>query len=193
MSKYGLNTKNYHERQKDAPEFLQVHNRLASRIVYFLRFFSCGVYVANESEQQEKKFDFKTKMKDETVWTAWDVKVALNLPKQFSGPLTELNCIFHLLTWQGLERLNDHNHIFWLLAQTRENIAEAEYDEVAKRIAKRVIAGDVLENIHYCPRGANKEDHDRHRDVADKTRILQRALLETNRPLASNNKDGLRS
>jgi len=185
MSKYGLNKKTYHERKESNPEFVQVHNRLASRIVHFLRFFECGVYVANEAEQREKKFDFKTKMEGETSWTAWDVKVALKLPKQFSGPLTELNCVLNLLMWQGLGRFNNNNHIFWLLVQTRKNIAETEYDEAAKRIAKQIISGKTLKNLRYCLRGANQKDRDLHPECVNEPKIMRQAILVTNHPLDS--------
>jgi len=185
MSKYGLNKKTYHERQESNPEFVQVHNRLVFRIVYFLRLFGCGVYVANESEQQEKKFDFKTKMKGETSWTAWDVKIAENLPKQFCGVQTELNCVLNLLMWQGLGRFNNNNHIFWLLAQARKNIADSEYDATAKRIAKQIISGKTLKNIRYCLRGANQEDRDLHPECVNEPKIMRQAILVTNRPLDS--------
>ena len=185
MSKYGLNKKTYHERQESNPEFIQVHDRLVSQIVYFLRFFECGVYVANESEQQKKKFDFKTKMKGETSWTAWDVKVAAKLPKQFSGPLTKHNCVLNLLMWQGLGRFNNNNHIFWLLAQTRKNIVDIEYDAAAKRIAKQIISGKTLKNIRYCLRGANQEDRDLHPECVNEPKIMRQAILVTNRPLDS--------
>ena len=181
MSKYGLNEKTYHERRESNPEFIQVHDRLVSRIVYFLRFSGCGVYVANETEQQEKKFDFKTKMKGETSWTAWDVKVAAKLPKQFSGPLTEHHCILNLLMWQGLERFNNNNHIFWLLAQARKNITDLEYDAAAKRVAQRIISGTTLKNICYCLKGANQKDRDLYKEIVDETKVMQQAILVTNR------------
>lgn len=183
MSKYGLNEKTYHERQESDPEFVQVHDRLVSRIVYFLRLLGCGVYVADESEQLEKKFDFKTKRKGETGWTAWDVKVSEKLPKQFSGPITEFNCIRNLLTWQGLERFNKNNHIFWLLFQTRKNIADSEYDAAARRIAERIISGETLKNIPYCLRGANQKDRELHPELVNKYEIMRQAILVTNRPL----------
>lgn len=184
MSEYGLNRKTYRERKVSNPEYEQVHDRLVLRIVHFLRLLGCGVYVASVSDQRERKFDFKTKAKGERAWTAWDVKVAARLPRQFSGPMTELNIIRNLLTWQGLERFNNNNHVFWLLTpgQARKSITDTEYDGAARRIAERIASGKTLKNIVYYARGANREDRERYKWRVGRYTMRQ-ALLETNYPL----------
>lgn len=184
MSGYCLNKKTYRERQKSNPEFGQVHDRLTSRIVYFLQRGGCSVHVADDSEQKIGKFDFATKIKDEANWTTWDVKVAATLPKQFCGVQTEFNCILNLLMWQGLRRFNNNNHIFWLLAktQTRKNLTRAECNAAAKTIAERIISGRTLKNIRYCTLGANLEDRMRYWRRLGKHKMPQ-ALLVTKRPL----------
>ena len=185
MSDYGLNQKTYGQRKKDNPEYSNLHDAFTSKLVYHLRRLGCSVYVASDEEQRSEKFDFKTKRKGDRYWVAWDVKVAARLPRQFTGTLTEFNCILSLLTWQGLGRFNNNNHVFWLLmsAQSRRNVTEAEGGEMAKVAAERIITGKTLRGLKYYTRGANRNDRKEYWGLADKPQKMFQALLLTNRTM----------
>lgn len=181
MSRYGLNRKTFRDRLKTAPEYLLAHNNFLEKLIYALRNLDFIVIEASEKEQLQGKFDFKILRQGR--WVLYDVKIAEDLPRQVRGVKTEEEAVTDLLSFQGLQRHNVTNKIFWLLSQNqrREALTERDYTFAALEAAYRLHKNQILRNLTYVTFGANEEDRLKFSHLVGKKWTIAEVMLITSR------------